>query len=270
MRVLLIVAAVLVFLAGMQLFVFTERTDRYFAWTVNPPLTAAFLGAAYWSSVGFELMAQRERVWANARIAVPAVFVFTALTLFVTLHHFDRFHHGDAFEVRTQIVTWIWVAIYVVVPVLMLWLAVVQLRRPGGDPPRVAPLPLSLRLLVGAQAVALLGVGASLLASPGDVAETLWPWTLTPLTGRAIGAWLLSLGVAAAHALWENDARRLRPAAVAYLLFGVLEFIAIARYPDTMSWSDSQTIVYVVFLATTFVTGTATLWLDNRANVTQT
>ena len=34
MRYLLFVAAVLVLLAGFQLFVFTERTDTFFAWTI--------------------------------------------------------------------------------------------------------------------------------------------------------------------------------------------------------------------------------------------
>jgi hypothetical protein len=32
-------------IAGIQLFVGTEHTDDYFAWTIQPPLTAAFLGA---------------------------------------------------------------------------------------------------------------------------------------------------------------------------------------------------------------------------------
>ncbi|MBA3629040.1 MAG: hypothetical protein H0W55_05095 [Actinobacteria bacterium] len=46
MRKLLWIAGFLVFLAGMQLFVFTERTEIWFAWTIDVPLTAAFLGAA--------------------------------------------------------------------------------------------------------------------------------------------------------------------------------------------------------------------------------
>jgi hypothetical protein len=50
MRWLLLTAAALVLLAGLQLFVFTERTDTYFAWTIINPLAAAFLGAAYWAS----------------------------------------------------------------------------------------------------------------------------------------------------------------------------------------------------------------------------
>ena len=54
MRRLLYVAAVLVLLAGFQLFVFTDNTAGYFAWTIRNPLGAAFLGAGYWASVAFE------------------------------------------------------------------------------------------------------------------------------------------------------------------------------------------------------------------------
>ena len=87
MRRMLMAAGVLVALAGIQLFVFSERTDRFFAWTIEPPLTASFLGASYWASVLFQFGAARERLWANARIAVPTVFVFTTVTLIVTLVH---------------------------------------------------------------------------------------------------------------------------------------------------------------------------------------
>src|SRR5262249_39055665 len=85
MRRMLLVAGGLVFITGIQLFVLSEATDRFFAWTIKPPLTAAFLGAAYWASCGTELLAARQRIWANARIAVPAVLIFTGLTLLVTL-----------------------------------------------------------------------------------------------------------------------------------------------------------------------------------------
>ena len=47
MRWLLFAAAVLVFTAGFQLFVLTEHTGTYFAWTIANPLAAAFLGASY-------------------------------------------------------------------------------------------------------------------------------------------------------------------------------------------------------------------------------
>ena len=76
-------------MAGLQLFVLTGQTDRFFAWTIAVALSAAFLGAGYWAAVPMTLAAWREPVWANARIAVPGVWVFTTLTLVVTIRHRD-------------------------------------------------------------------------------------------------------------------------------------------------------------------------------------
>ena len=117
-------------------FIFTGHTSTYFAWTIVNPLAAAFLGGGYWASVSLEALAGRQPLWANARIAVPAVFVFTALTLVVTFMHLGQFHLGSRFGAGTQIVTMAWIAIYVLVPVLMLIILIVQARAPGADPPR--------------------------------------------------------------------------------------------------------------------------------------
>jgi hypothetical protein len=159
MRWLLFAAAVLVLLAGFQLFIFTGRTGTFFAWTIVNPLAAAFLGAAYWASVSLEALAGRQLLWANTRIAVPAVFVFTVLTLAVTFMHLGQFHLGSRFGSGTQIVTIAWIAIYVLVPVLMLIILIVQARAPGADPPRRAGLPAWIYPVLGVQAFALLGFG---------------------------------------------------------------------------------------------------------------
>ncbi|MFP3915183.1 MAG: hypothetical protein ACLFWM_09930 [Actinomycetota bacterium] len=263
MRRLLVVAGTLVALAGIQLFVFSERTEEYFAWTIDPPLTAAFLGAAYWSSVFFQFAAAREKIWANARIAVPTVLVFTALTLGVTLLHLENFHLGASFGAATRAVTWGWIAIYATVPVVMASLWLVQAWRPGGDPERVAALPSWVRVLVAAQALLLGAMGLALLVSPTSAADW-WPWPLTALTGRAIGAWVVSLGVAAAHALVENCARRLRPAALGYVAFSLLQAWALARYPGDFAWSSGPGIVYLGFLASTLVAGVTVLPLSRQ------
>lgn len=261
MRRLFGVAGVLVALAGIQLFVLSERTDRYFAWTIDPPLTAAFLGASYWSSVLFQASAARERLWANARVAVPTVFTFTTLTLGVTILHLDRFHLGPEFETTTRAVTWAWIAIYAVVPVVMASLWWMQSGRPGGDPPPVAPLPGWIRAIVATQSAVLGLVGAALLIAPTATAG-IWPWSLTALTGRAIGAWVLSLAVAAGHALVENCARRLRPAALGYIGFSVLQAWALFRYPEDFSWTSLPGVAYLVFLVSTLVVGITALQLN--------
>ena len=254
MRWLLFVAAVLVLLAGFQLFIFTGRTDTYFAWTIANPLAAAFLGASYWASAAIEALAGRQAVWANARIAVPAVFVFTVLTLVATLMHLGQFHLGARFAAGTRVVTWAWIAIYILVPLLMLIVLAVQARTPGIDPPRSAPLPAWLIAVLAVQSIILLGFGVALFAAPAHTAP-LWPWKLTPLVAQATAAWLISLGVAAAHALLERDARRLRPAATGYVLLALLQIIAIARYPDRFQWESPSGVIYLVFLGLILLTG---------------
>lgn len=257
MRVLLVVAGVLVLLAGVQLFVFPLRTAEWFAWTVNPPLTAVFLGASYWSAAAVEWTAATRRTWAEVRVAVPGVLLFTSLTLVVTLVHLDRFHLGQEHDTVTQAVTWAWIAIYVVVPVLLALLWWRQSRVPGADPPRRRPLGRPVRWSALLQAVVLIPVGLLLLLVPDQV-TTAWPWELTPLTGRAVGAWLLSLGLVAAHLLHEGDVARARPALVGALAFAVLQAVALLRHGSDLAGGPA-TVAYLVLLATFAVVGSAAL-----------
>jgi len=268
MRWLLFAAAGLVFLAGFQLFVLTEHTGTYFAWTIANPPAAAFLGASYWASLSIEALAGRQTAWANARIAVPAVLVFTVLTLVTTLLRLDKFHFGGSFAAGTQIITWTWVAIYVVVPVLMLIVLAVQARIPGQDPPRSAALPGWVYGSLAVQAVGLFGFGVALFAAPAQTAP-LWPWKLTPLLAQVTGAWLIGLGVAAAQGLLERDARRFRPAAVGSVLLAVLQSIALARYPHLFEWRSAAGIVYLIFLATMLLTGAVGLARSARPRSAQ-
>jgi len=168
MRWLLYAASALVFLAGLQLTVFTEQTATYFAWTIARPVTGAFLGASYWAAVPVEVIAARQSSWANARVAVPAIWLFTALTLVATLLHVDQFHFSSPIA-SAQGAAWFWLAIYAGVPIAMLILWMVQLRAPGTDPPRGPPAPIPMRIAVLAQGVGMLAVGLGLFLAPDFV-----------------------------------------------------------------------------------------------------
>lgn len=253
MQRMLLAASILVFIVGIQLFILTEMTDRLFAWTIQNPLTAAFLGAAYWASFAMEFLASRKRVWAHARIAVPAVLIFTGLTLVVTLLHLGQFHLNDP-NLITRGAAWAWLIVYAIVPPLMAVLLVLQLRAPGGDPPRQTSLPAWVRAILAIHAVIMIPLGLVLLIAPQAVFG-IWPWALTPLIGRAIGAWSLALGIAAAHALWENDWARVNVATMSYTVFGVFELIALVRYSGRVDWGQPQAWIYVLFLVSVLVVG---------------
>ena len=257
MRRLLLAASFLVFLAGFQLSILTEQTEHYFAWTIQPPLTAAFLGAGYWSSFLLEFLSSRQRVWARARIAVPAIFAFSTLTLVATLLHIDRFHFTSP-EPIAQAAAWFWLAIYAIVPPVMLVVWARQLRLRGGDPQRQAPLPVSVRLVLGLQSAFTLAIAVALFVQP-STAAFLWPWKLTPLTARAVGAWFVGLGVSAGHATWESDFTRIRAGMASYLAFGLLQLLALARFPATLNWGQSTAWVYVLFVISVVIVASYSL-----------
>jgi hypothetical protein len=249
MRAILLAAAVLVFLAGLQLTVFPARTADWFAWTIDVPMTAVFLGAAYWSSAVLEVAGARSSSWGRARLAVWTVLVFTVLTFVVTLVHLEKFHLGAEHPTSARLVTWGWLAIYAGVPVVMVAGLVLQAR--GRVPPADVVrhrLPAGLRLLLAVLAAVLLAAGVALLVSPSWAAGG-WSWPLTPLTARAVGAWLVGLGWAAAHACLLDDAERVRPLGLTGAAFVVLEAVALLRHGDAIDRSGCQVVAYVAGLS---------------------
>jgi hypothetical protein len=257
MRRFLYVACGLVLLAGGDLFIFTEQTDRLFGWTIASRMSASFLGAAYLSASVVEYQAARQKVWANARLGFVAVLVFTTLTLIVTLLHIGQFHFSSS-HFLARLAAWFWLFIYVSVPLVMLALLRRQLRQPRHDPPRALPVPRPTLMMLGVQGATMLIIGSLLLLAP-DTAAEFWPWPLTDLTARAIGAWLVAIGAAAGHALIERDAARLSVGILTYTVFGALELVNLARYGSEVHWGSPSTWVYLGFVVTILVFGAGSL-----------
>lgn len=251
MRWILWIGGGFVLVAGIQLFVFADRTDELFAWTIEPPATAALLGAFYWAAAVLAFISAVQPTWARARIGVPGVLVFIWLTLVLTLIHIDRFHLDDG-GFRAQLAAWVWLVIYVLEPPALLWAYVVQLRLPGVDPPRDDPLAPWLRGVLGALAAFLCAFGAALFVAPEDVGE-LWPWQLSALTGRAVAAWLVAVGLLLAAMVWENHRTRVRPGMALLITLAPLAVAAPLRFSDGIDWGASM----VVYLAIAGVLGGA-------------
>jgi len=272
MRWMLVVASLLVFLAGAPLLLVGDQTAKYFAWTISPQITAAFLGGSYWASGIFELLSSRERIWGRARLAVPAVLVFTILTLIVTLVHINRFHFDFPFtdadarttDPLTLFGTWMWLAIYAGVPLAMGIILIRQARMPGDDPPVVAPLGWWVRAIIITQASLLIVVGLGLLLAPTAVAPQ-WPWKLTALTARAVGAWLIGLSLTGVQALYENDRTRLGPAGVVAFTWGIAQLAIVALFANSIDWTRPSTGPYVAFLVSVLLIGAAAIYAHVRA-----
>lgn len=254
-KALLGVFVALTAVATNQLYVLSGSSDRYFSWTIKPDLTAAFLGAGYAAGFVLVVLGLRSRSWAQARAAVVTVAVFATLTLLATLLHLDKFHFG-ADGVVARFAAWFWLGVYVVVPVALAGLIVHQQRSPGVDPERRDPVPSWLVAAFALQGLVMLVVGVALFVAP-STAKTLWPWMLTPLTARVVAAWLVAFAVASVLTVRERDLDRLAAGTVAYTVLGVLELVALLRYPDEVRWSSAAGIGYLVVLVSVVPVGAA-------------
>lgn len=256
MRLLLIVASILVLIIGLPLYLAPTRTDLLFSWTVNPPMTAAFLGSGYLAAFVIELTSAREASWEQARISVPAVLVFTTMTLIATLLHLDKFHFGAEFPAITRFVTYVWLVVYACVPVIMAVLLALQVRQIGKDGARIAPMPAWSRTIFFLQGVVLLLIGAALFFFPGATKDITWPWALSALTARAIGAWCLGNGVLFVHIAYEKDFWRVKNALLALFIYGILLVASFARLAGDLTasgepiidWADPILWAYLAFV----------------------
>jgi hypothetical protein len=242
------VSALLALIAGVLLFAGATRTDDYFSWTIEPPETAAFLGAAYWSAAVLFIWASAQRQWERLRIAVFPELTVAVLLLVGTYLHLDKFH-DDLFG-------YFWVAAYSVAPPVLIYLIALT-RVDGGDQrrePRL-PMPVWLRLALVLQAAAFTVYGAGLFISPSGF-DGAWPWALTPLTARAIAAFLLGFAIAAAIAVLGNCLHRFRGAALTYATLGALELLGAALHSS--DFRDGASLpLFVAFFATVLAVGVA-------------
>lgn len=247
MRGLFCISSLFVIVAGIQLFVLSGATDMWFAWTIEPPLTAAFIGAFYFASAVITIGSARERAWNRATMALPGVLAFVWLMLLATLLHLDKFHLGDA-ALITAIAAWAWMAVYVLEPPILLWLYPRQLRTPGEDLPCELDVPRGFRRAAVATGAALATVGAILFPFPG-AADELWPWPLTPLTARAVAATLVGVGIVIVTIGRGECWVRTRWGVLAILTLAVLVCVALARYPNAFDWSGAQGVAFLAGLA---------------------
>lgn len=186
----LLAAAVLPFLvvAVAILYLAPGATDRLFAWTIRPPLSALLLGSTYLGGIYFFAAVRRAARWSAVRHGFPAVAVFAALAGMATVLHWDRFHFGHVSFVA-------WAALYAVTPV---WTLAAWYRNLAEDDGAAeageARLARPLRLALGAAGVPPLLCGLALFAFPAALLSA-WAWELTPLTARVTGAVLTLPGV---------------------------------------------------------------------------
>ncbi len=182
--------------AFVVLYGFPSETGRLFAWTIKPAMTPMTLGAVYLGGAYFFVQAFRATEWHTVKAGFVAVGTFASLMGVATIIHWDRFNHE-------HVAFWLWAGLYFTTPFLVWGVWVANRRRGTAAGPGEALLPPAARLLMGATGAVAVVAGLFLFVLPRQAIK-VWPWTLTPLTSRVMGA-IFMLGIAALGVL--SDAR---------------------------------------------------------------
>ena len=244
--VLYVIVLPLLFIAGIQLFLLSEQTETYFAWTFAAPFSAAFLGAGYWAAMFHAYTGARSGSWAFVRTSLPAALTATGLLTITTFLHFDKFHLASPLFI-TRLVTWVWIAVYVVVPPILAIAWITQSRKPGAHLRGQNPLPTWMRGGFVVLAAFALFSGLGLFLAPERM-SLLWPWPVTPLAARAVSSWLCAFGMACAALTLENDIKHGSGTCLSLFVFCILQLVVIGRYPDAIDWEEPMSIAYLLFL----------------------
>jgi hypothetical protein len=245
LRMLLLASGVAITCAGVALTVAAAQTRTFFAWDIQPPVTAAFIGALYLSGIpGLFLVARSGTLWRQTRLVMAPYFVLSVAMLVATALHTERF-------IWSHVATWVWIVLYALFAVATPVLSIVHARTSAADPPPIVPLGRGLRVFF-AFGVLLAVPGLIGLIAPQTIAS-YWPWTLTPLTGRVVAGWLLFLATICAGLARERDWTSIRLFFPGSILAAIVLGVGIIRYWDAFTRSPIATWVYVFAVATTLV-----------------
>jgi hypothetical protein len=200
---------------GVWGYFFPAHVDGAIPWLV-PALHARFLGAMYLSGTAFMLGCILSRRYDEVRVVVPMIAIWTGMLFVVSLFHLGEFDY-------TRQQTWAWFGLYLVFPLIAIWLA--WRHRAEGSSPDGPDLPSWARGYLLVQGGVVTALGLALLVAPSRVVA-LWPWKITPLLVQIYSAPLLSYGIGSLLLASRRSWPEVRVAVVATFVFAMGVLIA--------------------------------------------
>jgi hypothetical protein len=240
--------------AFVILYLFPDHTARLWAWTIQATMTSMLLASAYLGGAYFFVRVAREHRWHEVATGFLAVTLFSGMLGVATVLHWDVFsHHHVSF--------WLWAGLYFTAPFLVIgaWLANRRYAAPVADGDELLR-PVEKAVVTGVGVLAL-ATGVWMFLDPGAVIP-LWPWPLTPLACRVVGA-TFCLGGAGAGVWVDPRWTSLRLMLQVEVLMLGLMLVAALRARDEMIASHALT--WPLLLGTLAVlAGSAYLWATHE------
>jgi hypothetical protein len=221
--------------AFVVLFPWPTDTKRLFAWPIKPTVSAMILGSVYLGGAYFFFRVVRSSKWHTVAGGFVPIGTFASLMGITTILHWNRFVHS-------HVAFWLWVGLYFTTPFIIFTVFVRNQRqydRSTDGELKIGPTAAVALVVSGVLAVLMC---AFLYVLPSQ-ASRIWPWTLSPLTARVLGA-IFALGLAGLGAARERRRRAARLLIQVEGFMLVLILVAAARAHDEFDSGNALTWLF--------------------------
>jgi len=248
---------VVLFLAFLALYIFPDRTETDFAWTILPRTSALLIGAGYTAGAYFFARLILDKKWHRVKAGFLPITAFTIAMFGATLLHWARFHQGT-------LNFYLWTIIYAITPILVpfIWW---RNQKTGSmeleaQDVRFSPFvraALKIIGMVGALIFVIVFIQPTLLIATA-------PWKLTPLTARVFAGWsiltLCSLASLGFDGRWSATRTLMESAMVGITLC----LLALPRMWGDFNKSSPMTYALVGGLALALIAFIVIYWRLDR------
>ena len=240
-------------LAVMAIGISPADTRTNFAWPIQPVVMAAVLGGFYITSAPLFLLPLFAKRWEMIRVMILPAALFSTIQLAATFLHWDKFSVGTT-------PFYVWFASYLLPPPIFVSAYVWHQRKAVSRPAASDnPIPLWLnRLLIICGGI--LTAGAILIFFFPTLLIPIFPWQLTPLTGRSLSGWLIAVGTILLSMSRENNQTRARLATPMLILLLPVLLLQMGRYANEVNWTNPVLWIGLTLFA---VAGFCALYLAN-------
>jgi hypothetical protein len=244
---------------GVWCYFVPTMSDSAIPWRL-PPLCATFLGAMYLSGAVFTATCMCARRWADIRVIMPMIAIWTGGLLIISLFYLPAFDFA-----RSQV--WTWFGAYIVYPLIALGLMWTHRRQHSAHSVDESALPIWARHYLLVQGSLMVALALALLFVPQTML-ILWPWSTGRLMLQLYAAPLLSYGIGSFILRRQHGWSEIRLALIAMCVFTGAEFAISLHYLSSLNGPRPSIALWFAWLAaTTGMLGWLSIMAFRRATV---
>ena len=200
--------------AGISLFLFTKTFGLLWPWAL-PPLAARFMGSLLIG--GAVCTALAALAPEPLPVMGPALLGLGDL-LIASVGLLDIGEIGFTGRMIVWLVLFIGTA-------SLLWILFLLYNHQASEGDDQQPLTRGLRIYFKIHLAVVIPVGLTMYLAP-TLAQHLWPWSLSPINVRLLGAFFVGASILSAWSLRQKDWRAVRPLVALYAVFTTLTTLA--------------------------------------------